>query len=1106
MSATAGLRLSVDDLATIAHRARSLDEVLAEPRSGAGSTMAAPPPAWLPPGAFERWSRAFAPGDHAAFVRRLAWDGLSEAAVRAALHAAESAEDIAVEAAALPTWAERLGAALRAVAGSAGASSATEVAGATVGEPRPFAELWLPFVRHARAEAIASAGAAGRHLAPGATASLERHLLAQLTELSALALYARFDGVRTRAAAVLPREPAPGTVPARRVYERLVADLLAGEIVPFFTEHGALARQVVRFLETWSAGTSEFLRRLDADLPAIGRDFAAGAEPGPVVDVEAGLSDRHDGGRRVLAIRFAGGLRLIYKPRDIGLEVAFGSFLERLAAAGLDPAPAPLRALPRAGYGWVEFVAQAPAADLDEVRAYYRRAGALLVIAFLLGGRDLHMENVVAGRGGPFLVDVETLLQPGRAGSGEGRPAGGAVARAQAALGDSFLATGLLTFEEAAAGGTIRDVGGLCGRGGWTLGARRLAWVAANTDAMRPEPQAACAPERANVLYAGGEVQPPERFAGELAEGFEAGYRFLLARREALLAPDGPLAAFAGLRTRLILRPTNLYATLQVRLAAPAYQRDGLARSFAIDALNRVFRHSSERPLLWPLAEDERRALENLDVPHFSVATDSTVIVSGRGERITGVLARSGVDEVRSRLARLGSGDLARQLELLRASLAMAEGAAHGQTTGAAAPAGAGDPMSQAALIAAARALAEEIRSHAVRGDDGSVMWVLPAHLRQAGRSDRGVAYYLYHGISGVGLFLAALARVTGERSWAELARGAFRTIGSALAGGPADALLRHEGIGACNGLGGVVYALACAARLLGDDDCTELATRVASCVTLERIGGDERLDVEGGAAGAALGLLALHDLTGEGWLVERAAACGERLLATQVPAPAGGAAWPGADGLTRAGFAHGATGMAHALLRVYQVTGQVRFREAAREAHAFERTVYSPGQRNWPVPVRGPDGSVTRVTMTAWCHGAPGIALARALEMESPADEATAAELETALATTAAAGLLDADHLCCGNMSLIDILITAWQTLGRPELHRGAEALGRAVVERARGDGGFRLSFDASGSRIFQPGLFRGGAGVGYGLLRLARPEDVPCVLAFRPAPSTER
>lgn len=90
--------------------------------------------------------------------------------------------------------------------------------------------------------------------------------------------------------------------------------------------------------------------------------------------------------------------------------------------------------------------------------------------------------------------------------------------------------------------------------------------------------------------------------------------------------------------------------------------------------------------------------------------------------------------------------------------------------------------------------------------------------------------------------------------------------------------------------------------------------------------------------------------------------------------------------------------------------------------------------------------------------------------------------------------------------MSLIDILITAWRTLERPELRRAAATRAKAMVERARGNGGFRLSFDASGGRVFQPGLFRGSAGVGYGLLRLARPDELPCILALRPAPAGER
>ena len=68
--------------------------------------------------------------------------------------------------------------------------------------------------------------------------------------------------------------------------------------------------------------------------------------------------------------------------------------------------------LDRGDYGWVEFVEQEACASVAEVRAYFALAGGLVCLTHVLRGSDLHMENVIATRRGPVLIDLEMLLQP----------------------------------------------------------------------------------------------------------------------------------------------------------------------------------------------------------------------------------------------------------------------------------------------------------------------------------------------------------------------------------------------------------------------------------------------------------------------------------------------------------------------------------------------------------------------------------------------------------------------------------------------------------------------------------------------------------------------
>lgn len=124
------------------------------------------------------------------------------------------------------------------------------------------------------------------------------------------------------------------------------------------------------------------------------------------------LSDRHNGGRAVLALQFSSGLRLVYKPKDLGTDEAFFSILTWLNCNGAPLQFRTLRVLRKPGYGWQEFVEQRPCENDQDVRHYYLRAGQLLCVIYVLSGTDCHFDNLVACAEHPVLIDTETLFQP----------------------------------------------------------------------------------------------------------------------------------------------------------------------------------------------------------------------------------------------------------------------------------------------------------------------------------------------------------------------------------------------------------------------------------------------------------------------------------------------------------------------------------------------------------------------------------------------------------------------------------------------------------------------------------------------------------------------
>src|SRR6516164_3119816 len=128
--------------------------------------------------------------------------------------------------------------------------------------------------------------------------------------------------------------------------------------------------------------------------------------------VAGGLGDAHRGGRSVLIAEFRSGLRVVYKPRGLAVDVHFQELLSWLDERGDHSPFRTLRILDRGTYGWAEFVAEQPCTSPDEVRRFYRRQGGYLALLYALDATDFHCENLIAAGEHPVLVDLEALFHP----------------------------------------------------------------------------------------------------------------------------------------------------------------------------------------------------------------------------------------------------------------------------------------------------------------------------------------------------------------------------------------------------------------------------------------------------------------------------------------------------------------------------------------------------------------------------------------------------------------------------------------------------------------------------------------------------------------------
>jgi lantibiotic modifying enzyme len=280
----------------------------------------------------------------------------------------------------------------------------------------------------------------------------------------------------------------------------------------------------------------------------------------------------------------------------------------------------------------------------------------------------------------------------------------------------------------------------------------------------------------------------------------------------------------------------------------------------------------------------------------------------------------------------------------------------------------------------------------------------------------------------------------------------------------------------------------------LGDPGLIEDAELAVGLLTDDRIAQDTRFDVLSGGAGSLLSMLPLV-ACGSAGARGRAIACGDHLLACRIESSFGERCWATFEDRPISGMAHGNSGIALALLRLGDATGDGRYRDAGLEAIAFENRTYSREADNWP-DLRWRDTSYA----AGWCHGAPGMAFARLEALGISGGDAGALALRRDVdAGARAAGRAKgggADHLCCGNMGRALVQHEIGLATHNDAITEQAWGTAADIIRRAAGK--YRFAHHYSGYLSF-PGLFQGSAGVAYALLRMARPKTSPDFISVR-------
>jgi len=260
-------------------------------------------------------------------------------------------------------------------------------------------------------------------------------------------------------------------------------------------------------------------------------------------------------------------------------------------------------------------------------------------------------------------------------------------------------------------------------------------------------------------------------------------------------------------------------------------------------------------------------------------------------------------------------------------------------------------PIDNETLLEEALNIYRHIMERRIEGADGDFTWVVRQHDIQTQKMALDlIGPLLYDGTLGIAVFMAALYHCTREEQIKHDTLKALEKFRSQLHD-PSNPLPLHRlPLGLGNGLAGILKSLILVGNFLKDSSFQKDISTIINRLEPGQIGEDAHLDILGGCAGLLSVLTQLYAQEKSPKVLSLSETCGEHLLIRRVRAASGQQVWDTGMGTAPlTGMGHGSAGIANALLRLYQITGEDRYYHAAGEALHHEDTLYDRERNNWP-------------------------------------------------------------------------------------------------------------------------------------------------------------
>ena len=864
-------------------------------------------------------------------------------------------------------------------------------------------------------------------------------------------------------------------------------------IIEIFENYPALVRSILDITEDILEFYQEVTNRYENDLDDLKREFGVDLE---LMNISVGGSDSHNHGKSVVLFEFENNKKILYKPHSIASEKMYYFFLRWIGQC-IEVDMKSYIVIDRKDYGWEECVIPLACDDEIQLSNYYRRMGVILCVNYILNAYDIHNENIIASGGYPIIIDTETILK-----NFEEYDVSRINSYTLNKIRESVIGQGLLPIHMRKGKSTPSiDLSGMAHEGGEEYPVKIPVIINENRSDPRYEYRYIKSTSQNNLPIFKGKGVLPGKYLDDIVCGFERAYVYVINNKEKVI---DNIRGFKMLKLRHLRRDTQTYAMVLETSYHPDFMIDSAYREIFLMTLAKNKKIDSQKEYF--SVKDEVLQLVHNDIPFYYYNADSRDLYSAYGLHICDYFERTAYDLVLEKVENMNMHDLKQQrLYIVLSILSLEDISSIGYNISRKRidylqpnSLNSNESFEKVIMHATSLILKRLYQDAILTPDRKKANWigVSLGGIEDVKWNVMPLSYNLYDGIGGIAIFCHTYNELYKNDMSRELCQAVDETLNEHLE----DIIMVYDKMGTDQSSGGFVgegslmYVYTVLFDITGRTDYIKNAEKLYSVVKTQ-VQIDKDNDITSGNAGIIITLLKMYHITGNKKYLDLAILAGDVLLKNgNKDNSETGWTYPGQP-YSVSGLSHGYSGIALALFKLGQVTGNEKYTKIAKKAIIEENSMYSEAFGNWADRrlFKGRTGEERGNNPVTWCHGAAGILLARLKiypYVDSEFKEIITADISKAANTLIRLGGLKNQCLCHGQVGNLEILFEYTKFLNDKDLK---DMEHNTLIECLKRNKEYWNCGLVDGYEHY--GFMLGISGIGYSLLRRVK-KELPCIL----------